>query len=73
MGRQGTTATCDAANGWRCHYGSTVSTDANGNLAPETACDGLDNDCNGTVDDLLPPVSCGIGACARTVASCDGG
>src|SRR5207247_727526 len=34
-------------------------------------CDGADNDCDGTTDeDYVPlPTSCGVGACARTVAS----
>ena len=32
-------------------------------------CDGLDNDCNGTVDDL-PDLVCGMGACSRTVTAC---
>jgi hypothetical protein len=34
-------------------------------------CDGLDNNCNGTVDDVVPAtLSCGTGACARTVPAC---
>jgi hypothetical protein len=84
----GTVAACPCANksdavgcatpgGWTCTYGATVSTDANGNIIPETKCDGLDNDCNGFIDDNQPPmrhadgtalvpVAChdmGIGAC----------
>jgi len=35
-------------------------------------CNGVDDDCNGRVDDGIAPVSCGVGACRRTV-SCTGG
>ncbi|MEO6776335.1 MAG: MopE-related protein [Kofleriaceae bacterium] len=57
----GSTVTCDGATGWACHYGSTVSTDAMGNIIPETTCDGLDNDCNNIIDDHQPNLN---GACA---------
>jgi hypothetical protein len=33
-------------------------------------CDGLDNNCNGSVDDGIAPLSCGQGACANTVPGC---
>ena len=39
-------------------------------------CDGIDNDCNGTVDDGIAPVAttCGAGACASTGSrTCQGG
>ena len=39
---------------------------------PET-CNGLDDDCNGSVDDGLGTATCGIGACLRTVNNCSGG
>ncbi|MCB9533459.1 MAG: hypothetical protein H6698_03930 [Myxococcales bacterium] len=35
-------------------------------------CDGVDNDCNGVIDDL-PPLSCGTGVCAHTVPACVAG
>jgi len=33
------------------------------------SCNGLDDDCNGSVDDI-EEVTCGVGACAVTVAAC---
>ncbi len=33
-------------------------------------CDGFDNDCDGEVDEELPELTCGVGACARTAPSC---
>ncbi len=49
----GTVATC-GANGWTCAYGPDVSVDANGVIEPETTCDGIDNDCDGNVDEGHP-------------------
>ena len=39
---------------------------------PET-CNGVDEDCDGVVDNGLPTASCGVGACARTVSTCANG
>ncbi len=39
-------------------------------FAEAEICDGLDNDCDGTVDEELGESTCGIGACERTVANC---
>jgi len=50
----GTTAKCMGLAGWVCPYPATVSTDAMGKIIPESTCDGLDNDCNGVVDDPFP-------------------
>jgi hypothetical protein len=36
-------------------------------------CDGLDNNCNGFVDEGLGQTTCGLGTCARTVTNCVGG
>lgn len=52
----GTTISCGGAAGWTCHYGATVSTDVNGNIVPETVCDGIDNDCNNIIDDHQLPL-----------------
>ena len=36
-------------------------------------CDGLDNDCDGDVDEEMGTVTCGIGPCEHTVDNCVGG
>jgi hypothetical protein len=59
------TETCDPGSGF-------VGCDAR-TPVPET-CDGIDNDCNGKVDDGLADITCGSGPCEVTVYSCaDGG
>jgi hypothetical protein len=66
----GTQPTCQGAMGWVCVYGPNVSTNAQGQIIPETNCDDLDNDCNGKVDDLFPlrssTCTAGTGACMTT-------
>jgi PKD repeat protein len=36
----------------------------------ETVCNGLDDDCNGAIDDGLAPITCGTGVCQQTVTAC---
>ena len=38
--------------------------------AEAETCDGLDNDCNGKIDDGLGTTTCGLGLCEKTVANC---
>jgi hypothetical protein len=42
-------------------------------LPGSETCDGLDNDCDGNVDNGLGTVSCGVGQCANTVPACVNG
>jgi hypothetical protein len=59
----GTSASCGGGAGWVCRYPTTYE-------EVETRCDGLDNDCDGLVDEAfaLRGASCsnGVGACRRT-------
>ena len=31
---------------------------------------GVDDNCNGLIDEGIPDISCGVGVCRRTVAAC---
>ena len=41
--------------------------------AGQETCDGLDNDCDGPIDEQLGTTQCGVGPCEHTVFNCIGG
>ena len=41
--------------------------------AAAEVCDGIDNNCDGKIDELTAPLSCGKGECFHTIDSCVGG
>ncbi len=43
------------------------------NVAEPEGCDGIDNDCNGVVDDGFADQACGLGVCATVVPGCKDG
>ena len=55
-----------------CGAGQPAECDAYEGAQPE-GCDGVDNDCDGMVDDDLGTTTCGLGVCEHTLANCLGG
>jgi hypothetical protein len=68
-----------AVNQGVCRSGSQSCTggvwnNCTGQVTPSgEACNGEDDDCDGTPDDGLPTITCGLGACQNTVPSCSAG
>lgn len=58
--------TCDDAGKWMVLCEDEV-------LPGEEACDGADNDCNGSVDEGFGEQTCGLGLCFVTMPTCDAG
>ena len=60
---------CVGVAGWQDPNLNTVASYE----ALETICDGLDNDCDGTVDEDQGSTTCGLGPCETTIENCVGG
>jgi hypothetical protein len=65
---------CQATGVLVCNadHTGTVCSAVPGTPSPEV-CDGIDNNCDGQVDEGLGTISCGVGFCGRTVPACVNG
>ena len=64
---------CGGASGWLNCTSSTYIAHSQHYQTTETSCDGLDNDCDGPVDEGLGTTTCGVGECYHTVNNCENG
>jgi hypothetical protein len=72
---------CGPANVGECHKGNQTcgsdgiwnQTCVNASYPASEVCNSKDDNCNGAIDDGLGNVSCGTGACYRSVVACSGG
>ncbi|MBI3450399.1 MAG: hypothetical protein HY049_15975 [Acidobacteria bacterium] len=66
---------CSSSGSRTCQGGQLVDSCVAGTPVPET-CDGIDNNCDGSIDDGIAAVAttCGVGACASSGSrTCQGG
>ncbi|MEM2974264.1 MAG: MopE-related protein, partial [Candidatus Micrarchaeia archaeon] len=77
----GTVIPCGPAEVGECRKGNqTCGPDGiwsqvcvNATYPTSEVCDNKDNDCNGVIDDNIANLTCGVGACYRSVFACIGG
>lgn len=69
---------CLSVNQWGTCSGHRVCTpeglsDCDAPTPAQEICDAVDNDCDGSTDEDLPTVACGLGACEHSQQACVGG
>ncbi len=69
---------CESGRPGICAPGHVLCVDATATCVSDIpaageVCDGIDNDCDGTVDNGFGQTSCGVGACRHSIDNCQGG